>query len=89
LHLKHSKTLSNSETIKKWFYKRHLNKIAKHFVAVSTNIERLLFGIDPNVFQCGLGRRSFSLWSAVGLTVSLAIGYDNFEELLAGANQII
>jgi glucose-6-phosphate isomerase len=59
---------------------------AKHFVAVSTNIEErlLLFG-DANVFQCGLGGRSFSLWSAVGLTVSLAIGYDNFEELLAGS----
>tara|TARA_R110002126_G_scaffold51770_2_gene141413 strand:- start:4699 stop:6342 length:1644 start_codon:yes stop_codon:yes gene_type:complete len=85
-------TLSNSETIKKWFLQTASQQdIAKHFVAVSTNIEKVTaFGIDPaNVFPMWdwVGGR-FSLWSAVGLTVSLAIGYDNFEELLAGANQM-
>jgi glucose-6-phosphate isomerase len=62
----------------------------KHFVAVSTNIEKgYHFGIDPvNVFPiCGIGGR-FHCGAVVGLTVSLAIGYDNFEELLAGANQM-
>jgi glucose-6-phosphate isomerase len=39
--------------------------------------------------MCGLGWRSFfSLWSAVGLTISLAIGFDNFDELLSGANEM-
>jgi glucose-6-phosphate isomerase len=49
--------------------------IAQHFVAVSTNMEKVTeFGINPdNVFQCGIGLAVvFSLWSAVGLTISLA-----------------
>ncbi|MBU0941688.1 MAG: glucose-6-phosphate isomerase [Bacteroidetes bacterium] len=85
-------TLSNSETIKKWFLKTASQRdIASHFVAVSTNIEKVTtFGIDPsNVFPMWdwVGGR-FSLWSAVGLTISLAVGYDNFEELLSGANDM-
>ncbi|MFT5251848.1 MAG: glucose-6-phosphate isomerase [Flavobacteriales bacterium] len=85
-------TLSNSQTIKKWFLTTASQEdIAKHFVAVSTNIEKVTaFGIDPNnVFPMWdwVGGR-FSLWSAVGLTISLAIGYDNFDELLAGANEM-
>jgi glucose-6-phosphate isomerase len=85
-------TLSNSETIKKWFLKTASHQdIASHFVAVSTNIEKVTaFGIDPsNVFPMWdwVGGR-FSLWSAVGLTISLAVGYDNFEELLSGANDM-
>jgi glucose-6-phosphate isomerase len=85
-------TLSNSETIKKWFLTNASQvDIAKHFVAVSTNIEKVTaFGIDPNnVFPMWdwVGGR-FSLWSAVGLTISLAIGNKNFEELLAGANEM-
>ena len=85
-------TLSNSETIKKWFLKTASQQdIASHFVAVSTNIEKVTtFGIDPsNVFPMWdwVGGR-FSLWSAVGLTISLAVGYDNFEELLSGANDM-
>ena len=88
-------TLSNATTIKKWFlsaeYGTTENDIAKHFVAVSTNVANISkFGIaSENVFPmwnwvCG----RFSLWSAVGLSVALAVGYDNFEELLMGANEM-
>lgn len=85
-------TLTNSETIRKWFLESaSQDDIAKHFVAVSTNIEKVsAFGIDPqNVFPMWdwVGGR-FSLWSAVGLTISLAVGYDNFDQLLAGANEM-
>ena len=85
-------TLSNANTIKSWFLKSaNKNDIAKHFVAVSTNIEKVKdFGIDPNnIFPMWdwVGGR-FSLWSAVGLTISLAIGYNNFDKLLEGANKM-
>ena len=85
-------TLTNSETIKKWFLQSAKQEdIAKHFVAVSTNLQKVTeFGIDPaNVFPMWdwVGGR-FSLWSAVGLTISLAIGYDNYEQLLEGANEM-
>lgn len=88
-------TLTNSETIKKWFLSQDFGTtqedIAKHFVAVSTNIQKVTaFGINPdNVFPMWdwVGGR-FSLWSAVGLTISLAVGYDNFDELLEGANEM-
>ena len=85
-------TLTNSETIKKWFLESATQEdIAKHFVAVSTNIQKVsAFGIDPeNVFPMWdwVGGR-FSLWSAVGLTISLAIGYENFDQLLKGANEM-
>ena len=88
-------TLTNSETIKKWFLSSDhgttQEDIGKHFVAVSTNIQKVTeFGINPdNVFPMWdwVGGR-FSLWSAVGLTISLAIGYDNFDELLQGANEM-
>ncbi|MFH6970209.1 glucose-6-phosphate isomerase [Flavobacterium petrolei] len=88
-------TLTNSETIRKWFLSKDFGTtqedIAKHFVAVSTNIQKVTeFGINPdNVFPMWdwVGGR-FSLWSAVGLTISLAVGYDNFDELLQGANEM-
>ena len=85
-------TLTNSETIKKWFLQSAKQEdIAKHFVAVSTNLQKVTeFGIDPtNVFPMWdwVGGR-FSLWSAVGLTISLAIGYDNYEQLLEGATEM-
>ncbi len=85
-------TLTNSETIRKWFLKSaNKEDVAKHFVAVSTNIEKVTeFGINPdNVFPMWdwVGGR-FSLWSAVGLTISLAVGFDNFNKLLKGANQM-
>jgi glucose-6-phosphate isomerase len=65
--------------------------IAQHFVAVSTNMEKVTeFGINPdNVFPMWIGYGRFSLWSAVGLTISLAIGFDNFDELLGGEMMII
>jgi glucose-6-phosphate isomerase len=85
-------TLTNSETIKKWFLQSASQEdIAKHFVAVSTNLQKVTeFGINPdNVFPMWdwVGGR-FSLWSAVGLSISLAVGFDNFEALLNGANEM-
>ena len=85
-------TLTNSETIRKWFLESATQEdVAKHFIAVSTNIQKVTeFGINPdNVFPMWdwVGGR-FSLWSAVGLTISLAVGYDNFDELLKGANEM-
>ena len=85
-------TLTNSETIRSWFLKSATQfDVAKHFVAVSTNIEKVTqFGIDPdNIFPMKdwVGGR-FSLWSAVGLSIALAVGFDNFDKLLMGANQM-
>ena len=85
-------TLSNANTLKDWFLKSATEKaIAKHFVAVSTNIKNVkAFGIDENnIFPMWdwVGGR-FSLWSAVGLTISLAVGYKNFDSLLQGANKM-
>jgi glucose-6-phosphate isomerase len=83
-------TLTNSLTVKKWFLEKATQPdIASHFVAVSTNLEKVAqFGIHPEaVFPMWdwVGGR-FSLWSAVGLSISLAIGNDHFEALLSGAN---
>jgi len=85
-------TLSNANTLKEWFLKSASEDvIAKHFVAVSTNTQKVKgFGIDENnIFPMWdwVGGR-FSLWSAVGLTVSLAVGYNNFDSLLKGANKM-
>ncbi|MBN4084983.1 glucose-6-phosphate isomerase [Flavobacteriaceae bacterium AH-315-B10] len=85
-------TLSNANTIKEWFLKSASKQdIAKHFVAVSTNIEKVkAFGIEEeNIFPMWnwVGGR-FSLWSAVGLSISLSVGYNNFERLLEGANKM-
>ena len=89
-------TLTNSETIRTWFLSREFGTakqedVAKHFVAVSTNIKNVTaFGIDAdNVFPMWdwVGGR-FSLWSAVGLSISLAVGFDNFDKVLKGANEM-
>ena len=85
-------TLSNAETIRTWFLQNaQPQDIAKHFVAVSTNIDKVTeFGIaEQNIFPMWdwVGGR-FSLWSAVGLTIALAVGYTNFEALLEGAYQM-
>jgi glucose-6-phosphate isomerase len=82
-------TLSNANTIRAWFLQTANEiDISKHFVAVSTNTEKVkTFGIDEdNIFPMWdwVGGR-FSLWSAVGLSISLSIGYNNFESLLNGA----
>lgn len=85
-------TITNATTIKNWFLQSAEEKdVAKHFVAVTANIEAAeKFGIsNKNVFPMWnwVGGR-FSLWSAVGLSIALAIGYDNFERLLSGANKM-
>jgi glucose-6-phosphate isomerase len=85
-------TLSNALTIKKWFLKNASEKdVADHFVAVSTNLKKIKeFGIaDDNVFPMWdwVGGR-FSLWSAVGLSIALSVGYENFEALLDGAHEM-
>ena len=78
-------TITNANTIRNWFLKSAIVfDVAKHFVAVSSNIEEVVnFGIDKkNIFPMWnwVGGR-FSLWSAVGLSISLSIGFDNFREL--------
>ncbi len=85
-------TLTNALTIKDWFLKSASKKdIALHFAAVSTNTEKIReFGISPeNVFPMWdwVGGR-FSLWSAVGLSVALAVGPEHFEDLLEGAREM-
>jgi len=85
-------TLTNSETIRSWFLKSATQEdVAKHFVAVSSNIKKVTeFGIDADaIFPMWdwVGGR-FSLWSAVGLSISLAVGFDNFEKLLKGAHEM-
>ena len=85
-------TLSNATTIKEWFLKHGTQAdVAKHFVAVSTNTAKVqAFGIEPsNIFPMWdwVGGR-FSLWSAVGLSISLAVGYEHFDSLLKGAHKM-
>lgn len=85
-------TLSNAETIRAWFLQSASQEdVAKHFVAVSTNIQKVTeFGINPdNIFPMWdwVGGR-FSLWSAVGLSISLAVGFEHFDALLAGAHEM-
>lgn len=85
-------TLTNANTIKEWFLKNATKKDIKHnFVAVSINETAVVdFGIDQkNIFPMWdwVGGR-FSLWSAVGLSISLSLGFNNFKELLIGANDM-
>lgn len=86
-------TMTNAHTAREWFLKKAKNEkhIAKHFVALSTNEKEVVrFGIDRNnmfEFWDWVGGR-YSLWSAIGLSIALTIGYKNFEQLLKGANCI-
>jgi glucose-6-phosphate isomerase len=85
-------TLSNANSIRAWFLESQPQEaVSKHFVAVSTNIDSVkAFGIDEeNIFPMKdwVGGR-FSLWSAVGLSISLALGYKHFESLLDGAHKM-
>jgi glucose-6-phosphate isomerase len=85
-------TLTNSEAIRTWFLQRAASEdVAKHFVAVSTNVNKVQeFGISPeNIFPMWdwVGGR-FSLWSSVGLSISLGVGYPNFEAVLHGADKM-
>ncbi len=84
-------TMSNAISARDWFIANggSVEDVAKHFVALSTN-EKLVkaFGIDPvNMFGFWdwVGGR-YSLWSAIGLSISLSVGYENFIELLEGAH---
>ena len=85
-------TLSNATTARTWFIeKADASHVSKHFVAVSSNIKNVTeFGIaEENIFPLWdwVGGR-FSLWSAVGLSVALSIGFEQFDELLQGANEM-
>ena len=85
-----AETVTNANTAKAWFLQSAKQEdIAKHFVALSTNEEEVTkFGIDKkNMFGFSdwVGGR-YSVWSAIGLSVALYIGYDNFHQFLAGAN---
>ncbi len=84
-------TIANARTAREWFLaaSRDPAAIARHFVAISTNTAEVrAFGIDTrNMFEFWewVGGR-YSLWSAIGLSIALAVGMDRFEELLAGAH---
>lgn len=85
-------TLTNAKTARRWFLKNaEESAIAKHFVAVSTNATAIKdFGIsEENSFTMWnwVGGR-FSLWSSVGLSISLAVGFNNFKQLLDGAKDM-
>lgn len=86
-------TMTNAHSARKWFLDNGGKEedIKKHFVALSTNKEEVeKFGIDPNnmfVFWDWVGGR-YSLWSAIGLSIILSIGYDNFYQMLSGAHAV-
>lgn len=86
-------TMTNAQTAKDWFLKsaKLESEVAKHFVALSTNQEAVTkFGINQdNMFEFWdwVGGR-YSIWSAIGLSICLAVGYDNFTELLEGGNEV-
>ena len=85
-------TLTNAKTARQWLVD-HLGETAveKHFVAVSTNTTAVAeFGINPDnmfVFWDFVGGR-YSMWSAIGLSIMLSIGYDNFVQMLTGAYEM-
>ncbi|MBK8555430.1 MAG: glucose-6-phosphate isomerase [Lewinellaceae bacterium] len=85
-------TMTNAHTAREWFLQRAKDEqhIARHFVALSTNEKAVIqFGIAPEnmfVFWDWVGGR-YSLWSAIGLSIALTIGYDHFEALLKGAHE--
>ncbi|MGJ7031706.1 glucose-6-phosphate isomerase [Niabella hirudinis] len=86
-------TMTNAHTARDWFLKKakDLKQVSKHFAALSTNEKEVKkFGIDTkNMFEFWdwVGGR-YSLWSAIGLSIALTIGYSNFEALLKGAYDI-
>jgi glucose-6-phosphate isomerase len=86
-------TLTNAASARDWFLQSgaRFPDVAKHFVAISTNAQAVkAFGIDAsNMFEFWdwVGGR-YSLWSAIGLSIALAVGIENFELLLAGAHDM-
>ncbi len=84
-------TMTNATSARDWFLKSgKQSDVEKHFVALSTNVEAVKkFGIaEENIFEFWdwVGGR-YSLWSAIGLSIVLYVGYENFEQLLKGANE--
>ena len=87
-----AETMMNANTARSWFLKHASEEaLAKHFVAVSTNVEAIKkFGIDPDnmfPFWDWVGGR-YSVWSAIGLPVALCVGYGYFADFLAGAHAL-
>ena len=86
-------TLTNAHSAKDWFLQSEANveDVAKHFIAISTNVEGVAsFGIDTqNMFEFWdwVGGR-YSLWSSIGLSIALYIGFEKYEELLLGAHEM-
>jgi len=85
-------TMTNASSARSWITgKLGDDAVSKHFAALSTNTEAVVsFGIDPdNIFEFWdwVGGR-FSMWSAIGLSVALAIGWERFSEMLAGAHEM-
>ncbi|WP_162063514.1 glucose-6-phosphate isomerase [Vibrio taketomensis] len=86
-------TMTNAHTARDWFLESAQDQahVAKHFAALSTNAPAVSeFGIDTdNMFEFWdwVGGR-YSLWSAIGLSIALSVGYDNFVELLDGAHEM-
>lgn len=86
-------TMTNAHSAREWFLNaaKDQNQVAKHFVALSTNAEEVTkFGIDTaNMFEFWdwVGGR-YSLWSAIGLSIVLSIGFEHFEALLEGAHEM-
>ncbi|HTD95025.1 MAG TPA: glucose-6-phosphate isomerase, partial [Chitinophagaceae bacterium] len=84
-------TMTNAQTAREWFLRKAKDEkhIAKHFAALSTNEKAVVaFGIDKNnmfEFWDWVGGR-YSLWSSIGLSIALSVGYKNFEQLLKGAH---
>lgn len=88
-----AETTTNAKSAKKWFLATAKDEahIAKHFAALSTNAEEVAaFGIDTKNmfgFESWVGGR-YSVWSAIGLSIAIYIGYDNFEQFLKGAEAV-
>ena len=86
-------TMTNAHTARRWFLDAAKDeaKVARHFVAMSTNRDAVsAFGIDSsNIFEFWdwVGGR-YSLWSAIGLSIAIAVGMDNFREMLKGAHMV-
>jgi len=87
-----TETLTNAKSAKNWFLsKANEENVSKHFIGVSSNIKKVVdFGIDKNnIFPMWdwVGGR-YSLWSSVGISISLSLGYEKFNELLEGARKM-
>lgn len=86
-------TMTNAHTARDWLLAaaKDESAVAKHFAALSTNVKEVeKFGIDTNnmfEFWDWVGGR-YSLWSAIGLSIALSIGFENFEQLLSGAHEM-